>query len=307
MGYQYDNNQLKSLTGSQTRSFQYDNRGNVTNNGRNNFYFNLAQRLETSDFSAYVYDGHGRRVKKQAKDGSSTDYSLYNQAGKLLYREKDSQAIKYVYLGNQQVVRIDNNTQYVHTDLLGSPIVETDSNGNPIANTRLHYRPFGATIEQPKDDIGYTGHKFDTDIKLSYMQQRYYDPEIGRFMSNDPIGFRDVHSFNRYTYANNNPYKYIDPDGQATESYLNRPKGVTIAQHRAAMSQAGSVATTIASRTPAGIALRVIAEVAIVMSESNNESTDESSAESKVDDTVKDLDEKSKPDQKKGKTKKAKV
>jgi hypothetical protein len=45
------------------------------------------------------------------------------------------------------------------------------------------------------------------------MQARYYDPVIGRFMSNDPVGFTNVHTFNRYAYANNNPYKYIDPDG----------------------------------------------------------------------------------------------
>ena len=46
------------------------------------------------------------------------------------------------------------------------------------------------------------------------MQARYYDPVIGRFYSNDPVGFKGVHSFNRYSYANNNPYKYIDPDGR---------------------------------------------------------------------------------------------
>jgi hypothetical protein len=46
------------------------------------------------------------------------------------------------------------------------------------------------------------------------MQARYYDPVIGRFYSNDPAGFSNVHNFNRYAYANNNPYKYIDPDGQ---------------------------------------------------------------------------------------------
>jgi len=46
------------------------------------------------------------------------------------------------------------------------------------------------------------------------MDARYYDPVIGRFYSNDPIGFRDVHSFNRYAYANNNPYKYIDKNGK---------------------------------------------------------------------------------------------
>ncbi|ANB24605.1 hypothetical protein A6F57_04900 [Alteromonas stellipolaris] len=46
------------------------------------------------------------------------------------------------------------------------------------------------------------------------MQARYYDPVIGRFYSNDPVGFKNVHNFNRYTYANNNPYKYTDPDGK---------------------------------------------------------------------------------------------
>ena|GEM_PF-1962732 len=71
--------------------------------------------------------------------------------------------------------------------------------------------------ESSSHDIGYTGRKSDNDLGLSYMQARYYDPVIGRFYSNDPIGFRDVHSFNRYAYANNNPYKYVDPDGQNPE------------------------------------------------------------------------------------------
>jgi len=81
-------------------------------------------------------------------------------------------------------------------------------------NSRMHYKPFGDSIELAKDEVGYTGHKFDTDLNLSYMQARYYDPVIGRFMSNDPVGFSNVYNFNRYSYANNNPYKYVDPDGE---------------------------------------------------------------------------------------------
>jgi uncharacterized protein RhaS with RHS repeats len=49
------------------------------------------------------------------------------------------------------------------------------------------------------------------------MQARYYDPVIGRFMSNDPVGYtakNPVMSFNRYLYVNNNPYKYSDPNGE---------------------------------------------------------------------------------------------
>ena len=53
------------------------------------------------------------------------------------------------------------------------------------------------------------------------MQARYYDPVIGRFYSNDPVGWtpiNPIHSFGRYIYGNNNPYKYIDPDGKFAES-----------------------------------------------------------------------------------------
>ncbi|MCJ8268448.1 MAG: RHS repeat-associated core domain-containing protein, partial [Psychrosphaera sp.] len=215
-------NQLTSVTdgSGNEHSFEYDSRGNVTNNGRHTFDFNKAQQIMTAGSNTYVYDGHGRRVKRVSTDLGTTDYSLYSASGQLLYTEKGTEKVKYIFMGEQQVARIDAATQYIHTDLLGSPVVETNSSGVAIAGTRMHYRPFGATVETAKDEVGYTGHKFDTDIGLSYMQQRYYDPEIGRFYSNDPVGFiakSPVMSFNRYMYVNNNPYKYIDPDGQLAE------------------------------------------------------------------------------------------
>jgi RHS repeat-associated protein len=104
---------------------------------------------------------------------------------------------------------------YIHNDALGSPIMETNELGSVIS--RNHYKPFGETIEPMKDGVGYTGHVNDTDLGLTYMQARYYDPVIGRFYSNDPIGYtakNPVMSFNRYMYVNNNPYKYTDPDGE---------------------------------------------------------------------------------------------
>ena len=76
-------------------------------------------------------------------------------------------------------------------------------------------------IEDEIDDVGYTGHKFDKTLGLSYMQARYYDPVIGRFYGNDPVDVlghmsrgNPVHGFGRFTYVNNNPYKYTDPDGE---------------------------------------------------------------------------------------------
>jgi len=109
---------------------------------------------------------------------------------------------------------------YMHTDALGSPVAATDESGNVL--WREHYSPFGAKLdnsEQSKgNDVGYTGHQFDNDTGLVYMQARYYDPVIGRFYSNDPVGYtakNPVMSFNRYLYVNNNPYKYTDPTGES--------------------------------------------------------------------------------------------
>jgi RHS repeat-associated protein len=64
--------------------------------------------------------------------------------------------------------------------------------------------------------IGFTGHVNDPQTDLVYMQQRYYDPIAGRFLSVDPVvtDARSGNSFNRYTYAHNSPYRYIDPDGR---------------------------------------------------------------------------------------------
>ena len=103
---------------------------------------------------------------------------------------------------------------YIHTDGLGSPVARTNQQGQLISRTR--YEPYGATAAGATPTIGFTGHVNDPDTGLIYMQQRYYDPYAGRFLSTDPV-LTDEHtgsSFNRYIYANNNPYKYIDPDGR---------------------------------------------------------------------------------------------
>ena len=57
------------------------------------------------------------------------------------------------------------------------------------------------------------GHVVDGLTGLSYMQARYYDPFAARFLAIDPLA-ADAGGFNRYWYANNNPYTFIDPDGR---------------------------------------------------------------------------------------------
>ncbi|MFL9583433.1 RHS repeat-associated core domain-containing protein [Stenotrophomonas sp. AB1(2024)] len=104
---------------------------------------------------------------------------------------------------------------YVHTDALGSVVAKTDANGNVVQ--RYDYEPYGAPIGTGvTDGPAYTGHVSDSATGLSYMQQRYMDPELGVFLSVDPVTAyqKPVEQFNRYRYANGNPYKFKDPDGR---------------------------------------------------------------------------------------------
>ncbi|MCX7514078.1 RHS repeat domain-containing protein [Frateuria hangzhouensis] len=105
-------------------------------------------------------------------------------------------------------------TTYVLTDDQGTVLAKTDAHGNIIA--RYDYRPYGAPVSGSlPGGPGYTGHVNDPDLGLVYMQARYYDP-IGHMLSVDPIRLApgNIFKFNRYAYANNNPNRFIDPDGR---------------------------------------------------------------------------------------------
>lgn len=107
-------------------------------------------------------------------------------------------------------------TTYIHTDALRSASVETNALGAVLSRT--NYEPYGKVLGTANQGPGYAGHVTDATTGLSYMQQRYYDPIGGRFLSIDPVA-ADPNSganFNRYWYANNNPYRFIDPDGRKT-------------------------------------------------------------------------------------------
>ena len=212
MNYSYhsSNKRLLSVSGHKNYSFSYDERGNVTDNGRDTLTHNLANQVTRISGNSYVYDAHNRRVK--TVDGTGTRYSMYTLSGTLIQERINGAGREYYYLGSQLVAQQGaGEKKYIHPDVMGSTAAKTNASRS-VERTR--YAPFGlAWGHSTKNEMGYTGHKQDSDTGLTYMQARYYDPVIGRFYSNDPIGFRDVHSFNRYTYANNNPYKFTDPTG----------------------------------------------------------------------------------------------
>ncbi len=147
------------------------------------------------------------------------------------------------FIGGGEVV-------FYHNDHLGSPIAASDDFGELLWEEE--YQPYGEKINAVDypSTVGYTGHQHDEGTGLTYMQARYYDPVVGRFMGVDPVGFVEGNpvSFNRFAYGNNNPYKFVDPDGrQATLLWcfggpLGCAAGVgTAALTGWAVSQAGNV------------------------------------------------------------------
>lgn len=104
---------------------------------------------------------------------------------------------------------------YYLTDPQGNVVATTDASGNVTA--QFEYRPYGspATTEAPGNQPGYAGHIEESESTFSYMQARYDDLQIGRFLSVDPIKPTpgDVFGINRYAYASNSPLVNVDPTG----------------------------------------------------------------------------------------------
>lgn len=112
--------------------------------------------------------------------------------------------------------------RYYHTDINGNVVVVTDQNANVIE--RRVYEPYGLPLDSILDGPGFTGHDMDSETGLIYMQQRYYDPLNGQFISVDPVAVRTESGagFNRYNYASNNPFSFSDPDGRWPTSIHER-------------------------------------------------------------------------------------
>ncbi len=111
-------------------------------------------------------------------------------------------------------------TTFYHTDHLGSVVALSNEAGEVIRKAEFHdfgsaNIRYGSSEERQADRLGYTGKYFDRHTNTLYLGARFYDPDLGRFLTPDPVGFNEqnLFMFNRYAYGNNNPYLYVDPDG----------------------------------------------------------------------------------------------
>ena len=124
---------------------------------------------------------------------------------------------------DEPLARIDGGrtaAAYYHADGLGSILKTTDGAGNAVHAYRIT-TPGEPSRPGAEPGYAFTGREWDPETGLYYYRARYYDPKVGRFISEDPIGFEGGVNF--YAYVENNPANAIDPLGLQGYGFYNTP------------------------------------------------------------------------------------
>ena len=200
--------------------------GNPTTYKGKALIWEKGRQLKNYDGVTYIYDSYGLRRRKTA--GTSITYYLYNKS-KLFAETRDATTIYYLYgLNGIAGIQVNGIKHIFETNVQGDITHIYDTNGNLEAtytydawgNHTVHN--LDGTINTSSTFIGninlirYRGYYYDTETGLYYLNSRYYDPEIGRFLNADDISYIEpetINGLNLYAYCMNNPVMYTDSTG----------------------------------------------------------------------------------------------
>ena len=220
----YTVNFSNELTATSNASYTYDSNGNTTSKtdstGTTSYSWDYENRLSSVTLPnsggtvTFKYDPLGRRIYKSSTSGSS----VYAYDGDNLVEETNSSGgVVARYTQTQNIdeplaMLRSSATSYYQQDGLSSVTSLSNAAGS-LAQTYT-FDSFGKTTNSTgslTNPFQYTAREFDTETSLYFYRARYYDPNLGRFLSEDPIGFAAEQNF--YSYANNRVADLDDPFG----------------------------------------------------------------------------------------------
>jgi RHS repeat-associated protein len=179
----------------------------------------------SSEVARFAYDGLGRRAQKTAA-GVTRTY-VYGGDDVIEERLNSGGVVRYIHGPDidQPLASVDagGTVSYFLADHLGS-IVQTTSSSAVVTLTRQYDAYGNLSVGIGTAGNAFTGREWDPEIELYYYRARYYDPQTGKFISEDPIGVGD--GPNVYQYAYNAPIRYTDPTGLMVRPDPNLPPSV---------------------------------------------------------------------------------
>jgi len=223
-GYSCSNEELLNLTVNTSNritnsGYSYDTAGNEMGDGINSYSWDAENHLITTAGVTYTYDGDGKRVKK-----SNGKLYWYGTGSDPLAETDLSGSVtnEYVFFAGKRIARrnvqLFGSVYYYFADHLGTSRVVTSSSGTIQDDSDFY--PFGGerVIQSwSGNTYKFTGKERDAESGLDNFGARYDSSSLGRFMTPDPLmasaHVSNPQTWNRYSYALNNPLRITDPEG----------------------------------------------------------------------------------------------
>ncbi|KAJ8456770.1 hypothetical protein ONZ45_g18585 [Pleurotus djamor] len=217
--------EVRDDSGATQYTFKYSDDGNMTSkldgagNETRSMVYNSESRLIKLDRTSFLYDYKGRLIKATLSDGTVRLYPTL--AYEVEFSPNGSKTeTSYIVQGYRRASLTSSTSssevQYYHTDHLGSTIAVSNDSGELI--TQYEYDTHGRATLIKGDDVArykFSGKEQFGD--LYYYGARFYDPEIGRFLTLDhyPLSLEGIKpsTFNMYAFSRNDPINYIDLNG----------------------------------------------------------------------------------------------
>ncbi len=220
--YVYDTQWKDKLISYNGQTITYDTVGNPTEYLGHNLEWSFGRQLTKFDSNTYTYNEDGIRTSKTVNNVITT---YYLDGTNIIEQSDGTNTLHFYYDSNDEIIGFAyNEADYFYVKNAMSDIIGiVDDSGNLIVS--YAYDAWGKVLSVTGSNVElgninpfrYRSYYYDSDIEMYYLQSRYYDPEVCRFINSDDVNYiglaGTVGSYNAFAYCENNPVNGWDPWG----------------------------------------------------------------------------------------------